>query len=517
MRSTASETRAPRGRSSARALVVLCAALSLTVFGLGSAAAQSTLTIGVDAETSSMDPRQSGTVANQNIMTLLHVPLLVWDEELNIVPMLAESIENPDDRTYHITLREGLTFHDGTEITSEDVAYTYDGLRDPDGGYLGLSFYRDIESIETPDRYTVVLTLAEPSSPFIYYLNHGIVPKHYVEEVGDEAFSSEPLGSGPFQFVEWVTGERVVLEAYDDWFEGRPEIDRLVLRPITDTTVRRIELETGGVDLVDRIDPLDVERLDLDPAVDVTRSPSARYENLGISTRLGPLEDVLVRRALAHMIPKSDIVEFILDGVGQVGNSPIVAESWAHDPDVGFPYDPERGAELLAEAGYADGFETELIIRPDPINRQVAELIQQELGRHGNIDVAVSEIESASFFERLAEGTVPMWIAGWGALADPDRGVYRQFHSRNHPPAGPNRQFYENERADELMDLARTTTDFDERRAYYLELQEIVVDDASYVILYYPEVISAASPDLEGFAYDPFHHFLGLKDASLNR
>lgn len=498
-----------------RALVLaLVTALALT---LGAALAQSTLNIGVDAEVSSMDPRFSGTVANQNIMTLLHIPLLVWDAELNIVPMLAETIDNPDERTYVFTLRQGLTFHDGTEITSADVKYTYDGLRDPDAGYLGLSFYRDIESIETPDAYTVVMTLSTPSAPFIYYLNHGIVPMHYVEAVGDERFATQPLGSGPFAFVEWVTGERVVLEAFDGWFEGRPAIDRLVFRPIPDTTVRTIELEIGGVDLVDRIDPLDVERLDQDDFVNVTRTTAFRYENLGISTRLGPLEDVRVRQAIAHLIPKADIVEFILDGVAQVGHSPIVAGSWAHNPDAKLEYDPERAAELLAEAGFADGFETELIIRPDPINRQIAELIQQELSRHGNIRLAVSEIESATFFERLAQGTVPMWIAGWGALSDPDRGVYRQFHSRNVPPAGPNRQFYSNPRADELMDLARTTTDFEARREYYLELQEIVVSDASYVILYYPEVISAASRDLENFAYDPFHHFLGLKDARLNR
>jgi peptide/nickel transport system substrate-binding protein len=515
MHPTAAHRRSPATRSPRRALLPML--LSAAALALGAALAQSTLNIGVDAEVSSMDPRFSGTVANQNIMTLLHIPLLVWDNELNIVPMLAESIDNPDDRTYVFTLRQGLTFHDGTEITSADVKYTYDGLRDPDGGYLGLSFYRDIESIETPDPYTVVMTLASPSSPFIYYLNHGIIPMHYVEEVGDERFATVPLGSGPFQFVEWVTGERVVLEAFDGWFEGRPAIDRLVFRPIPDTTVRTIELEIGGVDLVDRIDPLDVERLDMDDFINVTRATAFRYENLGISTRLGALEDVRVRQAIAHMIPKADIVEFILDGVAQVGHSPIVAGSWAHNADAVLEYDPERGAELLAEAGYGDGFETELIIRPDPINRQIAEVIQQELARHGNISLTVSEIESATFFERLAEGTVPMWIAGWGALSDPDRGVYRQFHSRNFPPAGPNRQFYENARADELMDLARTTTDFDERRAYYLELQEILVNDASYVILYYPEVISAASRDLENFAYDPFHHFLGLKDARLNR
>lgn len=484
---------------------------------LTSALAQSTLTVGVDAEADTMDPRMSGTVATQNIMTLLHIPLLVWDDELNIQPVLAESIENPDDQTYVFTLRQGLTFHDGTEITSEDVKYTYDGLRDPDAGYLGLSFYRDIESVEAPDPYTVILRLEQPSSPFIYYLNHGIVPKHYVEEHGDNHFAQEPLGSGPYRFVEWQTGERIVLEAFDDWFEGRPEIDRLVFRPIPDTTVRTIELEVGGVDLVDRLDPLDVERLEADPAINVTRAPAARYENLGVSTVIEPLDDVRVRQAIAHLIPKVDIVEFILNGIGQVAHSPIVAESWAHNPDARLEYAPERARELLEEAGLEDGFSTELIVRPDPINMQIAELIQQELATHANIDLSIAEIESAAFFERLSQGTVPMWIAGWGALADPDRGVYRQFHSRNWIPDGPNRQFYQNERADELMDLARTTTDFDERRELYMELQEILVSDASYILLYYPEVISGASSDLENFRYNAFHHFRGLKDARLNR
>lgn len=477
--------------------------------------AQSTLTIGVDAEADTMDPRLSGTVASQNILTLLHIPLLVWNDDLSIEPVLAERIDNPDDRSYVITLRQGLTFHDGVEITSADVKYTYDGLRNPEAGYLGLSFYRDIANVEAPDPYTVIITLEQASAPFIYYLDHGIVPKHYLEEHGDAHFAQHPLGSGPYQFVEWMTGERIVLEAYDDWFTGRPEIDRLVFRPIPDTTVRTIELELGGVDLVDRLDPLDVARLEQDPDIVVTRAPSYRYENLGISSRIAPLDNVLVRQAIAHLTPKEDIVDFILDGLAQVGHSPIVAESWAHNPDARIDYNPERARALLAEAGYAEGFSTELIIRPDPINRQIAQLLQQELRQEANIELRISEIESAAFFARLAEGTVPMWIAGWGALSDPDRGTYRQFHSRNWPPEGPNRQFYQNARADELMDAARTTTDVDLRREYYLELQEILVSEASYVILYYPEIISGAHRRLENFRYNAFHHFRDLKNARL--
>lgn len=472
--------------------------------------------VGVGAEATTLDSRRSTDVASGNINSLVHAPLLVWDDNLEIVPVVAESIENPDDQTYVFNLHQGVMFHDGVELTAADVKFTYDKLRDPEFGAANIGFYRDIVSIETPDDYTVVMTLEQPNAPFLYYLSVGIVPQHYVEEVGDDVFAQNPIGAGPFRFVEWRTGEHIRLEAFDDYFEGRPNIDEVLVRPIPDTITRTVELEIGGLHVVDEIDALDVARFEDDPDIEVMRSFDTGFDYIGLHNQVPPFDDVRVRQAIAHLVPREDIVESLLFGIGQPAYTPIIPQSWAHEPNVErFEYNVERARELLAEAGYEDGFDMVLDISDNPLRRQVAEVMQQELAQVG-ITATIRDREWGAFYQDVLDGNVASFVLGWRAQTDPDRGLYRQFHSRNWIPQGANRQMYANERVDELLDQARTTTDFDLRQELYSEAQKIIVEEASYVYIFYPEITAAKTPRLENFTFNGYFYFRDLKDAVLN-
>lgn len=489
--------------------------LTLVLTALASSALANTVRVGVGAEATTLDPRHATDVASAQITHLVYAPLVVWDENLEIVPVVAESFENPDDQTWVFNLREGVMFHDGVELTSADVAYTYDTMRDPDFGAANIGFYRDIVDIETPDDYTVIFNLEAPNAPFIYYLGVGIVPMHYVEEHGSDHLAQAPMGAGAFEFVEWRTGEQIVLSAFDDYFEGRPAIDEIVVRPIPDTITRTIELEIGGVHVVDNIDPLDAERLAAQDDIDLMRQLDTGFDYIGLHNQMEPFDDVRVRQAIAHLIPREDIVEQVYFGTAQVAYTPIIPQSWAHEEDVvRFDYDPERAMELLADAGYEDGFAMTIDLSENPLRRQIAEILQQEFAQVG-IDVSIREREWGAFYDDVLQGNVASFILGWRAQTDPDRGLYRQFHSRNWIPEGANRQMYRNERVDELLDEARMVTDFDLRQELYSEAQQIIVEEASYVYILYPENLSAKSPNLQNFTYSPYFYFRELKDAAL--
>jgi len=506
MKSTAALPRSPRPRAAILAAVL--------VLSLGFAVANNVI-VGVAEEATNLDPRHATDVSSAQVTHLVYANLLEWDENLNIVPVLATTIENPDDRTYVFHLRDDVYFHDGVKLTSADVKYTYDTLRDPDFGARNIGFYRDIVSIETPDDYTVVITLEQPNAPFLYYLNVGIVPMHYAEEYGSDHISTTPLGAGAFVFEEWRTGEYIRLSANPDYFDGRPSIDEVRIRPIPDPITRTIELETGGVHVIDLIDDLDVERLEMDPNIDVMRQPGTGFDYIFLHTQRPPFDDVRVRQAIAYLVPRQDIVESLLYGVGLVAYTPIIPQSWAHELDVErFDFDVERARALLVEAGHADGFDIVLEVSSAP-RRQMAEVLQQEFAKVG-INASIREREWGALYADMLEGRVDVFIGGWRAQTDPDRGLYRQFHSDNWIPAGANRQEYKNERVDELLAAARTTPDFEVRRELYSEAQKIIVEEASYVYIFYPETVTAKTPRLQGFEYDGYFYFRDLRSATLN-
>jgi len=401
-------------------------------------------------------------------------------------------------------------------LTAEDVKYTYDCFRDPDFGAANLAFYEPIEEIEVIDDYTVEFRLSEPNAPFLYYLAPGIIPKHHAQEHGDESLEMEPMGAGPYVFQEWVPNDRIVLEAYDDYFMGRPDIDEIIFRPIPEVSTKLIELETGGVHVVDGIPPEEVERLREEPDVEVTTRPGTGFNYYMYHHQQEPFDDVRMRQAMAYGIDMDTLVDHIYYGIRDVAYSPIIPTSWAHNPDVRkFGYEPDRALELMEESGYGDGIEVEFKHSEGEVTREMVEITQHQLA---DLDVTlnVHEQEWGAFLEDVLDSEFEMTTLGWSGQTDPDRGVYRQFHSRNWAPDGSNNQLYANERVDELLDAARTTVDQDIRKGKYFEVQEILAEEQSYTYISYYVTKAAHRPELQD--YDGrcgYFYTLPLRDATL--
>ncbi len=458
------------------------------------------LRMGLASDATNLDPRLSTDVASANVTNLVYVGLLKWDmDTMEIIPYAAKEIEIPDDTTYIFHLHEGIFFHDGVELTAEDVKYTYDTFRDPDFGARNIAFYEPITEITIIDDYTVKFELREPNAPFLYYLSPGIVPKHIAEDKGTEFLQTNPVGAGPFVFKEWIPNDRVVLEAFDDYFEGRPAVDTIVLRPIPEVTTKLVELETGGVHLVDGVPPEDVDRLDDDPDVLVTFTPGTGFNYFSYHCGRAPFDDIRVRQAIAYGIDMETLVDHVFYGQREVAYSPIIPTSWAHNPDVRkFGYEPEKAMDLLSDAGYPDGLAVELKLSEGEITREMCEIVQHQLADIG-VDISLLEQEWGAFYQDVLDGDIEMFTIGWSGQTDPDRGVYRQFHSRNWAPAGANRQLYANPTVDELLDLARTNTDQEIRKQKYFEIQEILAEEQPYTYVSYYVTIAAHRPEVQNY------------------
>ncbi len=481
--------------------------------------------IGVSSEPHRLDPRfGAGTVAARNVQTLVHDSLISWDDEtLEIEYVLAEEVNVIDPQTYEVKLREGVLFHNGEELTTADVEYTYNTLRDPDAAASNFSHYAPIVEIEVHDDYSLTFHLEAPNMPFLYRLRADIVSKSYSEEhatddnpYGDDYTNMNPLGTGPFKFVEWRTGEEIILEANDDYWQGRPKLDRVIFRPIPDATTRTVELQTGEIHINEEIDPVQVAITEADENVVVSRRSQMGFQSMGIHVNLGePTDDVRVRQAIAHMMPREDIIDYVMHGLGEPAYGPIPPGHWAHEPNVPrFEYDPARAQELLADAGYPDGFEAELYVIEDSVRVQLCEIIQEELATIG-IDVNINVLEGGAFWDQMRTGESQMFQTGWNAVTDPDDFMWRQFHSNSVPPHGANRQFYQNPEFDAIIEEALQTTEQSKRKELYSEAQKMVVEDASYVFIYHHQRALGQSPDLRDFEYSIYFNFRSLMDAYL--
>ncbi|REJ33128.1 MAG: glutathione ABC transporter substrate-binding protein, partial [Bacillota bacterium] len=331
-----------------------------------------------------------------------------------------------------------------------------------------------------------------------------------VTEAGADYGLRVAVGTGPFRFVDWVTQSHVTLERFDDYWGEPAKVERVVIRAIPEGTVRAIELETGGVDIAYDLEPIDRMRLEFNPNIKIFATESLSASYVGFNVQKAPFDNPLVRQAVNYAIDVEPLVEVIYSGQAVQAFGPLSPKVFgAHTELEPYPYDPQKARELLAEAGYPNGFRTSIWTNDNPLRIQIAEALQQNLADIG-VQADVEIVEWGAYLENTGAGLHDMFILGWVTVtADADYGLYALFHSSQHGSAG-NRTFYTNERVDELLDFARSTSDPDARLAAYFEVQEILREEAPWVFLLFPLNIDGTRANIDGFVPHPAgHHYLG--------
>lgn len=449
--------------------------------------------------------------------------LVYIESDYTPVADLAKSWENPDDKTWVFHLRQGVKFHDGQELTAEDVKYTYETILDEAFASPVLAFYEPIQSIEVIDDYTVQFNLDSVYGPFLSYMDMGIVPKSVAEAQG-EAFGNNPIGTGPFKFVNWQRGDSIELEAFDEHFNGRPKVDKITIKVVPDNSARAVALESGDLDFIQSpLSPQDVTRLETTSGIVVDRIPASGYTYINLNNADPILADVRVRQALAHLVNREQILDTIFKGIGQVANSPIPPGMWAYTADIpSYDYDPAKAEALLDEAGWEvgadgirqkDGQPLKLTIRThseDPDRRQIIEVLQAEFANVG-IQADTNVVEWPSYFADIQNGAFQVAVIGWLNLTNPDRAMARPFTIDG--PANYGK--YENQEVSDLIINARTTLNQEEAKEMYQQASRTIAEEVPYIFLQYQEYIAIYQDGLKGFVANPVVNWRSMKDVTL--
>ena len=482
-----------------------------------------TLVVGLVAEPTSLDPGQLTDINSMRLVRNIYDGLTGFEPgTFTIVPALAESWEIADDGlTYTFALRDGVTFHDGTPFNADAVKFGFDRMLDPEhpyhdtGPFPFASFYFGaIDEIEVVDDLTVTMKLKQPYAPLLNTLAVacGFISSPEAVMAAGNDYNQSPVGTGPFKFVSWEHNQRVTLEGNADYFDGAPALQNLVFRPIVEEQTRLTELLSGGVNFIVDVPPDNIAQLKEDPAFQFVEQDGPHIWWVTINTQMAPFDDVRVRQALNYAVNKEAIVSEILQNTGAPAHTVVPpAIEWAYNPDAqSYPYDPEKAKQLLAEAGYPDGFETTFWVTDSGSGMQspktMAEAIQADLHAVG-ITTTIEVAEWGAYLNLYNGGmgdkaglAEMSWMFDTG---DPHTVLPLNFSSDGYPPNGFNTGLYVNERVDELMQEAAVSLDQEERGALYKEVQEITSEEAPWIFVDNAKQNAAMVANVKGFQLSP--------------
>jgi len=499
-----------------RLLFAGVAALSLTA-ALPGAFAAGVLKIAHEQVVTTFDPIL--TIQNADIWVLdnMNAGLVrVTKDGTGLEPDLAQSWTVSDDgKTYTFKLRDGLKFSDGSPITPQDVKFSLERLRDQKDSVMG-SMYKVIKTIDTPDDKTVVVTLSDPSAPFLSTLAMfaaSVVPQKVVTAKGAD-FGNSPVGAGAFKFKEWKRGDRVVLERNPNyWQNDRVKLDGVEWLYIANDNTRVLKLQAGEVDAILFVPFNQIDTLAKDPNVDVHLDPSSREDHMLLNHAHKPLDDLRVRQAVCMAVDRQAIVETVLFGHGKPANSFIPGGALFYNADNKVcQHDPEAAKKLLADAGVKDASMKLLIAAGDSINDQTSVLLKDQLSKVG-IDVQIEKQEQGQEWNSTVAGDYDLSLNYWtNDIIDPDeKATFSVYGDKDNRSYYTN---YKNPKVTALVDQGRTEMDAAKRKDIYYTMQQQAADDVVWVDLYYSPFRNASRKNVKGFYQNPTGRFM-LEDTSI--
>lgn len=513
--------------------------LALTLFvvtacdnGESAGGGEGELIVGIAIEARTLDLHRTNDVGSTQVSRQIFETLVFQDNDMNIIPGLAHSWEQYDDRVWEFHLNEDVYFHNGQQLTAYDVATTLEraAVSPHITAILGMI---DVSTIEVVDDLIVRIGTYEPFAPFLSHLAHAVAGIMNAEDLAnaedlddpeaalDTDLDRHPNGTGPFMVLDardWVSGDRIELHRFDDYHATIPDRDlpsfsQMTIRFIPEPNSRMVALEVGEIHIDLTPTAENIARVENEDGLRLESTAGLRTEYLGMNVEHEHLSNPIVRQAINYATDVQAIVDAIYQGHGAVGQSHLSANVFGHNPDIeGFPLDVPRARELMAEAGLADGFSITLHANTERQDRiDIAQILEQQL-REINIDINIATFTWPEILNMLDAGEVDMFLIGWTSVTgDGDYGLFPLFHSSQHGSAG-NFTRYNNPEVDGLLEAARISTVTEDREAYYHRILEILRDDTPWVVMLQEESSAFVNYNivLDGFAVNPVGtHFLG--------
>lgn len=475
------------------------------------------LIFGTATETPSLDPYLESADERTKRTVLMYEGLTWVNDSMKIEPKLAESWEiSPDGKTYTFKLRKNVFFHNGQQMTAEDVKYSYDQLRDKKFGSAGAGDMSSVQEIKIVDENTVQFILSEPFSSLLAVVGGrfgGVVPKGTYDN-GD--LRNREVGTGPYKLVDWKQKNRMDLQRFDKyWNKDIAFLDKITIRIVPDENSLMAGLRSGQIDMAMLGDPKNYNVLKSDSKLQVERYPALRWGLLDFSNNTPPLNDVRVRQAIAKAIDKNEVMNAATGGIGTViGTMPSAFGDWVVPPDQlpNQKRDVEGAKKLLAEAGIQSGTKIPLrIIDSLAWMRPAAEVIASNLSEVG-ITPVIETVDLGVFIKDWNGYKSPHTLNEWGGFMDPGILYYRHFHNQ---PKGGDWRKWNSDKASEILDKARVTTDNAELHKLYGDLQKLIAEEVPSIPLFSPDNVVVMQKKISGYKHHPSGTWYGLLHVKL--
>lgn len=491
-------------------LSLLCVIALTICLGLSGMARAKTLVIAFNDELQTLDPADFSHRQTEAMLRQIYEGVSTYTPEREIVYELAESIRAIDDVTYEIKVRQGVTFHDGTPLTAKDVAFSINRLV-KEGAMAGRTSQRrglmgPTQEAILVDDYTVHVKLAHPWPLFERFIPLQMIVPH---TVGDD-YIEQPIGTGPFVFEEWVRGSHFSVVRNENYWGKKPNIDRVVFRFIKDDSARVAAVRSGEVDIAILLPHHEVPTLDKARNLEVISVPGTRSFFLEMNVNKPPFNDIRVRQAIAYAIDVDTVIDILYGG--RATRIPCILSPQAfayHDGLEPYPYDPQKARQLLAEAGYPNGFEFELDVVD--LHRARAEIYQAMLAEVG-IKVNIRTWPSSGALKEAwwqakklpPEQQRDAVLNDWGnSSLDPYDIIIPKFHSDAFGLGRGNYSGYANAEVDQLLEASLEATTNEERRELFLRVQEIVYQELPMVFEFVPHEIYGVNRRVKDFRPSP--------------
>ena len=449
---------------------------------------------GMTQDLASLDPHVDTDAGTRDVVFNLYEGLVKPTSDGGFIPAVASDyIISDDAKTYTFTLRDGITFHDGTPVTIEDVKYSIDRYAEIQGESSAFSSL--VDSVEVQDDKTLVVNLKESYSEFLPMMTIAIIPQSNEDPAGN------PIGTGPFKYVSYTPGQNLELEKYDGyWQEGVPSLDSVEFKFIADVDTAFVELQAGTIDILKYLTSAQAETLGDD--YNIVQGSMNLVHAMYLNSAYEPLSKTEVRQALCYAVDRDAINNFIFGGKSHIiGSHMIPAMSKYYEPEAEtvYSYGPEKAKELLADAGYADGFDLEITV-PSSYSQHVdsAQIIADELSQVG-INVTLNQVEWSTWLQDVYKGgNFQATVIGFdGTLAPSD------WLKKYVTDDAKNFMHYSNTEYDDVFNTAYTTVDDDVKVENYKKAQMILAEDAAAVYIEDPANLVAVSKKFGGYTFYP--------------
>ena len=467
------------------------------------------LTMAQKAEIKTLDPQKATDSVSRSIIKLINQTLVYIDNEGKIVPELAQEITKVSPKETLIKIKNDIKFSNGETLTIDDVLFSLE--RAKASPKMSQDLYM-IESFEKVDDRTLKINTLYDAGNLLHKLASGGVA--IINKKAFEKDENNIVGTGMFKLKEWVAGEKLVLERNEFFKDSKSNIDTLVVKFVPEANSRMIMLETGEIDLARDLLPLDFQKISEDTKFTTVEVETPSNMFLGFDLRNELLADKRVRQAIAYAINNEDLVKTVFNGSASVATSPIPKITTGHNENSNnYPQNIEKAKQLLAEAGYPNGFNIELFVSEDNQRIDMAVIIQDNLKKIG-INAEIKTFQWAAYVSTIENPNIikPLFIMSWNiSNDDPDEVLYPLYHS-SQIDAHTNVVFYKNEKFDNLISEARETTDKEKRMKLYEEAQDIIQEDLPHYTLVYPKQNFAYKASIKNIKYNK-RAYLDFQDA----